>query len=117
MSKTETNKVTETKPDGYTLLPTVIQDKEYIKDLEFMVSFLADSYQVLADRYFYKHMKTASITNPDRRDLTESEKKEWMTFPLIQGHRMQSIVKKLSEQEKEKPTRLDDTVERFTNCR
>ena len=103
----------ETKNDGYTVLPTVLDDQTYINELEGIVCFLAQTYEKLKDTYFDSHMKTCDITNPNRRNLTEAEHKEWQRFTLIQGSKLQNIVRHFAETNKPRPNHIDKALERF----
>ena len=97
----------------YNVLPTVLDDQTYINELEGVVCFLAQTYEKLKDTYFDAHMKTCSITNPNRRDLTDNEQKEWQRFTLIQGGKLQNIVRHFAETNKPRPNDIDKALERF----
>lgn len=113
MSKEKDNKKEQRKPDGYTLLPTVLDDQAYINELEGLVCFLAQVYEKLKDTYFDAHMKTCSIDNPNRRDLTDAEQSEWQRFSLIQGGKLQNIISHFAKTNKPRPTDIDKALERF----
>jgi len=89
-------KETINSPELHTLLPTFLDDKTYIEDLEGLVCFLAKTYEKLKDTYWLNHLKTCGVDNPKRRDLTECEKSELNRFSLIQGSRLQKRVKQLA---------------------
>ena len=62
--------------------------EKYIQSLESLVCFYASCYEACRETYQTKHYKTCSISNPNRRELTESEINDLMNFPQIQGSRM-----------------------------
>lgn len=75
-------------------MDTALTDAEYIKELEGMLRVMARFYESCKETYFDKHLQTCSITNPDRRELTDAENSEWQRFPLVQGMKLQNIVEK-----------------------
>jgi hypothetical protein len=113
MTKQKIDKKVVGKPELYTVLPTALDDQTYINELEGIVCFLAQTYQQLKETYFTSHMKTCDITNPNRRDLTENEHKEWQKFTLIQGGKLQNIVKHFAETNKPRPNDIDKALTRF----
>ena len=113
MDKKSDSKNTESKPELYKVLPTVLDDQAYINELEGLVCFLAQTYEKLKDTYFDAHMETCSIMNPNRRDLTENEQKEWQRFTLIQGSKLQNIVRHFAETNKPRPNDIDKALTRF----
>ena len=66
-------------------------------DFKSILVMLAKHYIDCKERYFDRHMKTVSVSNPNRRELTVFEQSEWMSFPLIQGTKLQDVVKNISE--------------------
>ena len=92
-----------------------MEDGEYIKDLEGLVLFLAKNYEATKEMYFDSHLKTCSVSNPNRRDLTDDEQREWQRFPLIQGSRLQSIISQIAKTNKPMPKNITETVNRFTS--
>ncbi len=103
----------ETSNELYNVLPTVLDDQTYINELEGIVCFLAQTYEKLKDTYFDAHMKTCSIDNPNRRDLTDAEQSEWQRFSLIQGGKLQNIISHFAKTNKPRPTDIDKALERF----
>ena len=89
-----------------------MDDAEYIEGLEFLVSILADVYQKNFDKFYWKNFETCSITNPNRRDLTELEKEIIMTFTTFQGG-TRSEVKKMSKIKITQPKNINKTIEKF----
>lgn len=69
--------------------------KEEINYSEILV-MLAKHYKDTKERYFDRHMKTCSMSNPNRRELTVFEQAEWQSFPLVQGTKLQNIVEKIA---------------------
>ncbi len=104
----------ETTNDTKPVLSTVLSDAEYIKELEGLVCFLAGCYEKTKETYFDKHMETCSITNPNRRDLTEAEEREWQRFPMIQGTRLQHVVSNIVKVNKPTPKDIQGLLRRFT---
>lgn len=94
-------------------LEKTISDSEYIKDLEGLVCFLAGCYEEAKKIYFDAHMNTSSVSNPNRRDLTEAEQSEWQRFPMIQGSVLQNIVSKIVESKKQPPINIQGLLKRF----
>ena len=92
-----------------------MKDEDYIKQLEGFVCFLAQCYEQSKEVYFDKHMKTCSVGNPDRRDLTEAEQSEWQRFPMIQGTRLQNIVSEIAKCDKPRPSDTNAMIKRFLN--
>lgn len=92
-----------------------MEDKEYIKELEGMLVFLAKCYTKSKETYFDVHLKTCSIANPDRRDLTEHEQNEVTRFPLVQGTVLQNIVDDISKANKPNPKDIKEAMLRFKN--
>lgn len=90
-----------------------MKDEDYIKELEGLICFLAGCYEVNKITYFDQHLKTCSVSNPNRRELTDAEKSEYMRFPLIQGSRLQNIVYNLYETKKPMPKKLEETLKRY----
>ena len=80
-------------------------DKEYVEDLEGLVHFLAEIYEKVSQTYLYENLKTAS-----KRKLTKAEQSEINRFPLIQGHKLQRIVRELAQKEKPNPKNLEQTL-------
>ncbi len=96
-----------------TELNELMSDAEYIKELEGFVCFLAGCYELTKEVYFDKHMKTCSVSNPDRRELTESEQREWQRFPMIQGTALQHIVSDMAKENKPPPKDAQGMLRRF----
>jgi len=99
-----------TKP----VLSAVLSDAEYIKELEGLVCFLAGCYEKTKETYFDKHMYTCSVTNPNRRNLSEAEQSEWQRFPMIQGSILQHIVSDIAKANKPTPKDVQGLLRRFT---
>ena len=95
------------------ILPIIISDVDYIKELEGLVCFLAGCYEKTKETYFDKHMETCSVANPNRRDLTESEQSEWQRFPMIQGAKLQNIISIIAKIDKPTPIDIQGLLERF----
>lgn len=91
----------------------IISDSDYIKELESVVCFLAKCYEKAKNTYFDTHLETCSLSNPNRRDLSESEMSEWQRFPLIQGSRLQDMVSDFAKSEKPNPNNIHGMFERF----
>ncbi len=104
-SKREADKLNDT--------PAIISDADYIKELEGFARFLASCYEKAKETYFDKHMETSSVANPNRRDLTEAEQKEWQRFPLVQGLIVQDAVSKIAKSNKPNPIDLKQMMKRF----
>ena len=98
-----------TKP----VLSAVLSDADYIKELEGLVCFLAACYEKTLEVYHDTHLKTCSVANPERRELTDCEKSEYRRFPLIQGFRLQRIVSDISKANKPTPKNIQALVNRF----
>ena len=94
------------------MLPAVLSQEDYIKQLEGLVCALANCYEKCKETYFDKHLNTASRANENRRDLTEQEQSEINRFPLIQGTANQFAVEKMSKSNK-KPTM---SLTELANC-
>ncbi len=77
-----------------------LSDSEYIKELEALVCFLASSYNACKEVYMDSHLETCSVSNPNRRSLTESEQNEINKFPLIQGTPNIMAIEKLAKAKK-----------------
>jgi hypothetical protein len=99
-----------TKP----VLPAVLSDADYIKELEGLICFLAGCYEKTKETYFDKHLHTCSVANPNRRDLTDAEQSEWQRFPMIQGTRLQNIISAIAKANKPIPIDAQGLLERFT---
>lgn len=93
----------------------IISDSDYIAELESVVCFLAGCYEKTKETYFDKHLHTCSRANPDRRDLTEVEQREWQRFPLIQGSILQGLVSEMAKSNKPNPQRIKSMVKRLTS--
>lgn len=98
-----------TKP----VLSAVLSDADYIKELEGLVCFLSTCYEKTLEVYHDTHLKTCSVANPERRELTDCEKSEYRRFPLIQGFRLQRIVSDISKANKPTPKNIQALVSRF----
>jgi hypothetical protein len=98
-----------TKP----VLSAVLSDAEYIQELEGLVCFLARCYEKTLEVYHDTHLKTCSVANPERRELTDCEKSEYRRFPLIQGFRLQRIISDISKANKPNPINIQALVSRF----
>jgi hypothetical protein len=95
------------------VLPAVLPDADYIKELEGLICFLARCYEKTKETYFDKHLHTCSVANPDRRDLTDAEQSEWQRFPMIQGTRFQNIITAIAKANKPTPIDSQSLLERF----
>jgi hypothetical protein len=96
------------------MLPAVLSDADYIKELEGLICFLAGCYEKTKETYFDKHLHTCSVANPNRRDLTDAEQSEWQRFPMIQGTRLQNIISAIAKANKPTPIDAQGLLERFT---
>ena len=76
---------------------------------------MAQVYEKLKGTYFDAYMKTCSIDNPNRRQLTEHEQSEWQRFSLVQGGKLQNIVSHFASANKPRPNDIDATLHRFTS--
>ena len=73
-----------------------MNDKEYISQLEGLVCFLANVYKKNEEEFHGKHIKTCSVTNSERRDLTEQEKDELSRFSAIQGSKIRWSIDRIA---------------------
>ena len=89
----------------------------YIEQLEGIVCFLAGCYEKAKETYFDTHMKVCSNSNPERRELTECEQKEWQKFPIIQGTRIKTIVSEISKLNIPPPDNIEDFFTKFKSIR
>lgn len=87
-----------------------MSDQEYIKGLEYLVKSFANAYQVNFEKFYWENFKTCSITNPNRRELTELEKTIIMRFTTYQGS-FRKKVKQIANLKIEQPENLTKTVE------
>ena len=95
------------------MLSAVLSDADYIKELEGIICFLAGCYDKTKEIYFDKHMNTCSVSNPNRRDLTDAEQSEWQRFPMIQGMKLQHVISDIAKANKPKPNDVDGVLRRF----
>ena len=93
----------------------ILNDAEYINELEWLVCFLARCYEKTKETYFDKHMVTCSVANQNRRDLTEAEQSEWQRFPMIQGSTLQNIVSDIAKANKPTPKDVQSLLRRFND--
>jgi hypothetical protein len=103
----------EPPADAKPALSAVLSDADYIKELEGLVCFLAGCYQKTLEVYHETHLKTCSVANPERRELTACEESEYRRFPLIQGFILQRIVSDISKANKPTPKNIQALVSRF----
>ena len=95
------------------MLPAGLSDADYIKELEGIICFLAGCYDKTKEIYFDKHMNTCSVSNPNRRDLTDAEQSEWQRFPMIQGTKLQHVISNIAKANKPNPNDVDSMMSRF----
>jgi len=91
-----------------------LNEKDYIKGLEYLVSSFANAYQVNFDKFYWENFKTCSSVNPNRRELTELENQILMTFTTYQGS-FRKKVKDIAELKPDKPDNLKSVVYRLLN--
>jgi len=90
-----------------------LSDAEYIKELEGITCFLAGCYEKAKETYVDRHLNTCSASNPGRRELSDSELDELSRFPMIQGSRLQAMVKNIASANKPVPTNIESVFNRF----